>query len=155
MSDPSVRRTRESWFVAFVIVGFCLAAMWLSLSFERMPPILKRGIQPSDFPQLVCIVIVLMTAYMVWRDPVSVTEPMGSRTLGTLLLMGLFVAACSIDLFLALAIFAACLSIFWGERRPAYIAIVGLLVPIAVFFLFDLVFKIRFPRGWLTNMWYG
>lgn len=155
MSEPSAHRSLESWLIALLIVGFCAAAIWLSLSFDKMPPILKRGIQPADFPQLVCASIILMTAYMVWRDPVVVKEPMGSKTIGTLLLMIVFAAACTIDLFFALAVFAAALTVFWGERRPAFIALVGLLVPVAVFFLFDLVFKIRFPRGWLTNMWYG
>lgn len=155
MSDYPLRRSFESWLVALLIIAFCLAAIWLSFSFEKMPPILKRGIQPSDFPQIVCICIILMTLYMVWRDPVKVTEPMGSKTPGTMVLMLLFVLICSIDLFLALSLFAAGLCIYWGERRIGLIALVGLLVPVGVFFLFDQVFKIRFPRGWLTNMWYG
>ena len=120
-----------------------------------MPPILKRGIQPSDFPQMVCVAIILMTVYMFWRDPVTVVEPMGSKTRGTIVLMFLFVLLTQLDLFLALALFAAALSIYWGERSFKRIAIVGLIVPVTVFFLFDQVFKIRFPRGLLTNLWYG
>ena len=92
---------------------------------------------------------------MIWRDPVTVVEPMGKKTPGTIVLMALFVALCSIDLFIALGLFAVALSMYWGERRPVLLATVGLLVPVALFFLFDLVFKIRFPRGVLTNMWYG
>lgn len=138
-----------------MIIAFCLAAIWLSLSFEKMPPILKRGIQPADFPQLVCVTIILMTLYMFWRDPVIVVEKMGSKTLGTLLLMFLFVLLTQIDLFLALALFAAGLSLYWGERRLSRLCLVGLAVPVGVFFLFDQVFKIRFPRGLLTNYWYG
>jgi len=83
-----------------------------------MPPILKRGIQPSDFPQMVCVAIILMTLYMFWRDPVTIVEPM-------------------------------------GERSFLRLIMVGLVVPVTVFFLFDQVFKIRFPRGLLTNLWYG
>ena len=96
-----------------------------------------------------------MTAYMTWRDPVTVAEPMGKKTPGTIVLMAVFVALCSIDLFIALSLFAVALTMYWGERRPVFIAMVGLLVPIVIFFLFDLVFKIRFPRGLLTNLWYG
>lgn len=150
-----IKNTPESWLVALVIVGFSLAAIWLSLSFEKMPPILKRGIQPADFPQIVCCTIILLCAYMVWRDPVRVIEPMGSKTMGTLLLMLLFVALVQIDLFLALAIFACLLALYWGERKIHNLLLVGLAVPIGVFFLFDQIFKIRFPRGLLTNMWYG
>jgi len=120
-----------------------------------MPPILKRGIQPADFPQLVLGLIILLTLYMFWRDPVSIVEPMGSKTIGSLVLMVLFVLLTQIDLFLALALFAAMLSLYWGERRITRLLIVGLVVPVTVFFLFDQVFKIRFPRGLLTNMWYG
>lgn len=149
------KNTIESWIVAFVIIGFCLAAIWLSLSFEKMPPILKRGIQPADFPQIVCWTIILLTLYMLWRDPVRVIEPMGSKTLGSLLLMIIFVALTQVDLFLALAVFATLLALYWGERRVSRLLIVGLAVPVGVFFLFDQVFKIRFPRGLLTNMWYG
>jgi len=141
--------------VGVAIIAFCIAAIWLSLSFEKMPPILKRGIQPADFPQLVLALIILMTLYMLWRDPVRVVEPMGSKTLGTIVLMVLFVLLAEIDLFLALAVFAAGLSLYWGERRFSRLIIVGLVVPVTVFFLFDQVFKIRFPRGLLTNLWYG
>ncbi|MBX2885791.1 MAG: tripartite tricarboxylate transporter TctB family protein [Granulosicoccus sp.] len=150
-----VKNSPESWLVALVIIAFCVSAIWLSTSFEKMPPILKRGIQPADFPQMVCCAIILLTLYMLWRDPVKVTEPMGSKTIGSLLLMLLFVALAQIDLFLALGIFAALLAMYWGERRILSILLVGLAVPVGVFFLFDQVFKIRFPRGLLTNMWYG
>ncbi len=155
MSPLSTKRTAESWLVGLVIIVFCLSAIGLSLSFEKMPPILKRGIQPADFPQLVLGLIILLTLYMIWRDPVRIVEPMGSKTIGTLVLMVLFALLTQIDLFLALAIFAASLSLFWGERRFSRLLIVGLAVPVTVFFLFDQVFKIRFPRGLLTNLWYG
>jgi len=146
----SSRSSLESWLVGLIIIAFCLAAIWLSLSFEKMPPILKRGIQPADFPQLLCGTIILLTLYMLWRNPVIVVEPMGSKTIGTLLLMLLFVALTQIDFFLALAIFAMGLSAYWGERRLQRLSIVGVLIPV-----FDMVFEIRFPRGLLTNLWYG
>jgi len=104
---------------------------------------------------MVCIGMILMTLYMFWRDPVTIVEPMGSKTIGSLLLMFLFVLLTQIDLFIALAIFATALSIYWGERRFPQLFLVGLIVPATVFFLFDQVFKIRFPRGLLTNLWYG
>lgn len=150
-----VKNTPESWLVSIIIIAFCLAAIWLSLSFEKMPPILKRGIQPADFPQIVCWTTILLTGYMLWRDPVRVIEPMGNKTMGTLLLMVVFVALVQIDLFIALAIFAALLALYWGERKIKNILLVGLAIPVGVFFLFDQVFKIRFPRGLLTNLWYG
>lgn len=145
----------ERWIVPALIIAFCVGAIVLTTQFDRMPPILKRGIQPSDFPQLICGLIILCTLIMVFRDPVKTEGNIGVKPLGTLALMGMFALLTQIDLFLALGIFAAALSAFWGERRIGMILLVGLIVPVTVFFLFDRVFEIRFPRGLLTNLWYG
>ena len=61
----------------------------------------------------------------------------------------------SIACLVKFMIFAAALTFYWGERRPLMLATVGLVMPLAIFFLFDQVFEIRFPRGLLTNLWYG
>jgi len=49
---------------------------------------------------MVCVAIILMTLYMFWRDPVTVVEPMGSKTIGSIVLMFLFVLLTQVDLFL-------------------------------------------------------
>ena len=143
------------WLVPLVIVLFCAVAIYMTTTFAKMPPILKRGIQPADFPRLVCLLIIAMTILMVWRDPVRQVERIASTTWMTIVAMFGFVALVQIDLFLALTIFAVALSILWGERRPLLLAMLGLLIPFSVFLLFDLVFKIRFPHGLLTSIWYG
>ena len=73
-------------------------------------------------------------------------------TLG--LLFGFLIIA-DVDFFLGLGLFATILSILWGERRAWAIIFVGFFVPLAVFFFFDILFEVRFPRGLLTNLWYG
>jgi len=120
-----------------------------------MPPILKRGIQPSDFPQLILGMITCLTLAMVWLDPIRVRERLKNRTTGTIALFGLFAVTTAIDFMLALSVLAVALSAWWGERRISRLAIVGLAIPLIIFFLFDQVFEIRFPRGLLTNIWYG
>lgn len=155
MNQPTRQHSIESILITLLIIAFCCAAIWISLSFDRMPPILKRGIQPADFPQLVCIFIILLTLLMFWRDPIRIMEPISSKTLGSIALMALFAALSNVDLFLALGVFAGLLAFYWGERRVFYLLGVSLLLPVAVFFLFDQVFEIRFPRGLLTNLWYG
>ncbi len=143
------------WLVPAGIVALSVAAIAISTTFDRMPPILKRGIQPSDFPQLVAGLIIALTALMAWRDPpVAVGNP-GRTTWLTLLLMAVFAALTPVDFFLALGVFAVLLAALWGERRPAALAVVGALVPLAVFILFDQAFEVRFPRGILTSLWYG
>ncbi len=154
-NTPDTRRQFERWFVPLLIIAFCVAAFWLTTTFKKMPPILKRGIQPSDFPQLLLTAIVVLTLAMMWIDPVRTKERLQGTVLGTLVLFAVFAGLTSIDFFLALAVFAFALTFYWGERRASMLALVGLVMPLAIFFLFDQVFEIRFPRGLLTNLWYG
>lgn len=145
----------ERWLVPAAIIAFCLGTWWITTGFDRMPPILKRGIQPSDFPQLIAGLIIFLTLLMMVLDPVRVAERVGNRTWASMALMVVFSLATLVDFFLALAIFAVGLALLWGERRASALALVGLVMPSAVFLLFDLVFRIRFPRGLLTSLWYG
>lgn len=149
------RHQFERWLIPLLIIIFCLGAYWVTTTFKTMPPILKRGIQPADFPQLLLAVLILLTLVMVWKDPIVIKEKMQPATLGTIALFAVFAALTAIDLFLALGAFAAALAAFWGERRVQMLAVIGIVVPLAIFFLFDLGFEIRFPRGLLTNLWYG
>lgn len=56
-------------------------------------------------------------------------------------------------LALIAVIFIMC--IVWGERRLWLAGLVALITPASIFLLFDLVLKIRFPRGVFTNLYYG
>lgn len=145
----------ERWMVPAAIIAFCAVAWWVTMGFDRMPPILKRGIQPSDFPQLIAGLIVFLTLVMLVLDPVRVSKRVAGKTWSSMALMGVFAGVTLIDFFLALALFSVGLALIWGERRSLVLAFVGVVVPVAVFFLFDLAFRIRFPRGLLTNLWYG
>ncbi len=145
----------ERFLVPAIIIAFCVAAFWMSTTFRDMPPILKRGMQPSDFPQLLLGLIICLTLAMAWFDPITVRERLQGRTIGTLAVFLVFALVTAVDFILALAVFAAALAALWGERRLTVLALVGLVVPALIFFLFDQVFEIRFPRGALTNLWYG
>jgi len=153
--DQTGPRAAPRVIVPLVILVLCATAFYLTTTFDRVPPILKRGIQPSDFPQLVILLIAALALWLALRD----REPAPQRLPATVyitmgLLIGFSVLAL-VDLFIALGAFAVAMSAVWGERRAWALALVGLVVPVAVFFLFDIVFEIRFPRGVLTNLWYG
>ena len=153
--QPANKQMIERWLVPALIVAFCGIAFWLTTEFDRMPPILKRGIQPSDFPQLVAGLILLLTLLMVILEPVKSMDSIGLRSWGTIFLIPVFALISQLDLFLALGVCAASLAAWWGERKPRNLLLVGIVVPTAIFLLFDLVFRIRFPRGLLINLWYG
>ncbi|SHK41283.1 Tripartite tricarboxylate transporter TctB family protein [Shimia gijangensis] len=149
------RRDISRYAVPLGIIAFCVWAYWLSTQFERVPPILKRGMQPSDFPQLVIGLIIMLSVWLLFRDESEAPERLTKMVQMTMGLLIGFLLISQVDLFLALGLFAASLTALWGERRVLAIVLVGLIAPIAVFFLFDGIFEVRFPRGLLTNLWYG
>ena len=59
------------------------------------------------------------------------------------------------DMFLALMVVIFIMCIVWGERRYWLAALIAIVTPITIFLLFDLVLKVRFPRGILTELYYG
>lgn len=150
------------------LIIFCVLTYWQTTQFDRVPPILLRGMQPADFPQMVLLLIVCLSAvllFQAWRsgpptpkaDDASddLSRAMSPNVWKTMGLFIIFAALAPIDLFLGLGVFALCLTALWGERRIWALMLVGLIAPLLIFFLFDQVFEIRFPRGLLTNLWYG
>jgi putative tricarboxylic transport membrane protein len=59
------------------------------------------------------------------------------------------------DMFLALAVVIFLMCIVWGERRYWLAAVLAVVTPLSIFLLFDLVLQIRFPRGIVTELYYG
>lgn len=136
-------------------IAFCLLAYWLSTQFDRVPPILLRGMQPEDFPQMVLLVIIALSVLvMIFEKPVE-HDPVGINVWTSLGLFVVFSLLSWIDLFLSLGVFAGALAWIWGERRIWGLGLVAIISPALIFFMFDVVFRIRFPRGILTNLWYG
>ena len=147
-------RAASRWIVPLVILAFVAVAYYLTTTFDRVPPILKRGIQPSDFPQLVILLIVGLAIWLLWKDREPAPAPLPPVVLATLGLLVAFPLLAFVDLFLALGALGVALSALWGERRPWALILVAVVMPVAVFLLFDTAFEIRFPRGVLTNLWY-
>ncbi len=137
------------------IIMFCIIAYWFSTQFDRVPPILKRGMQPSDFPQLVIGLIIMLSVFLLFRDTSPAPERLSALVQKTMGLLIGFLLIAEVDLFLGLAAFGAALSALWGERRIWALLLVGIVAPVVIFFLFDGIFEVRFPRGLLTNLWYG
>ncbi|MBW4709756.1 tripartite tricarboxylate transporter TctB family protein [Roseobacter sp. YSTF-M11] len=137
------------------IVVFCLVAYWLSTQFDRVPPILLRGMQPADFPQMVLLLIMALSVLVMIFDKPIQHEPMGVNVWTSLGLFVVFALLAQVDMFLGLGVFAGALAFAWGERRILGAGLVAIVSPTLIFLLFDMVFRIRFPRGLLTNLWYG
>lgn len=154
-AESTGRRAVSRIAVPLIILVFCATAFWLTTTFERVPPILKRGIQPSDFPQLVILLMAGLAVWVLLRDSEPAPGKIPPVVWGTLLLIIVFPLLTIIDLFLGLGITGLGISLLWGERRVWALATVMLIMPLAIFLLFDMAFSIRFPRGVFTSLWYG
>ena len=150
------------------LIIFCGLTFWQTTQFDRVPPILLRGMQPADFPQMVLLLIVSLCVGLLYQalrnvqqEPTTdagaddFTHAMSFNVWKTMGLFLIFAAIAPVDLFLGLGVFALCLTVLWGERRFRALVLVSLISPLSIFLLFDQVFEIRFPRGILTNIWYG
>lgn len=159
MTEPSAesagRARLNRLLPPLAILAIAGIAYHLTTTFDRVPPILKRGIQPSDFPQLVIGLIAALSIWLLIRGRESAPRPLPSVVWVTMAVLLVFPILTAVDLFLALGVSAGALAACWGERRIPALLLVSVLIPVVVFLLFDLGFEIRFPRGLLTNLWYG
>ncbi|MEQ9121646.1 MAG: tripartite tricarboxylate transporter TctB family protein, partial [Alphaproteobacteria bacterium] len=78
------------------------------------------------------------------------------QTWATALLLGVFyVLTEAVDMMAALIVVMFALCMVWGERRWPVAAQVAFGTTAAIFFSFDLLLEVRFPRGLFTDMYYG
>lgn len=143
------------WMIPGLIILFCVVAFYFTTQFDRVPEILKRGIQPSDFPQLILLLLIGLACLLPFEKTQHNRPAVPPSVFISLSLLIVFVLLTYLDFFIALGCFGGLLSFSWGERRLGALFLVTLFFPTFVFFLFDLVFEVRFPRGLLTNLWYG
>ena len=115
--------------------------------------------QPRSFPIFLMVLIAVLNAVLIFqlmggsRMPHPIQPP--QTWISMVLMLVFYLITTYADMFLALMIVIFLMCIVWGERRFWLAGLVALVTPITIFFLFDLVLKVRFPRGILTELYYG
>jgi hypothetical protein len=146
--------------VPLVIFAFCAIVIYLASQLDIAPPIIVGpAMQPRSFPIFLMVLIALLNTVLIWQLARGQEMPRVSQPPATwisIVLMAVFyVLATYVDMFIALIVVMFIMTIVWGERRIWLAALVSVLTPVSIFLLFDLVLEIRFPRGILTNLYYG
>tara|TARA_Y100001970_G_C13981254_1_gene723271 strand:- start:382 stop:888 length:507 start_codon:yes stop_codon:yes gene_type:complete len=143
----------------FVILLFSLFAFIVTFTFDQVPPILNRGIQPATFPKILLILIICLTSFLYFlsiKSPWSTGNKLERPFYLTLFILILFVLIAKfLDFFLAIGTLSFLISFFWGERRIYYLFIVSIIFPIIVFIFFETILGLRFPSGIITNFYYN
>ena len=144
--------------ISIIISSGVIIVVALNLE-EAAPIIVGDGLQPRVFPIFLMTLSIFLALIMIWqffKSPPKSSIAERFPTIGSILLFGLFyILASYIDLFIGLATVIFLMSRLWGNKRILSNLALAVITPLTIFLLFDLVLKIRFPRGLLTDWYYG
>ena len=149
---------KDEFKVSFIIVLISIILLINTFSFDIVPPILNRGIQPATFPKALLILIISLTLiiyYLSIKNPWKIGKKLPKTFFLTLLSFLIFVVISkTLDFFLAISVLSIFVSYNWGERRIFYLLLVSIIFPILVFIFFETILGLRFPPGIITNLYY-
>ena len=150
---------RDEFKVSFIIILTSVALLITTFTFDIVPPILNRGIQPATFPKALLVLIIVMTLliyYSATKNPWKVQNKLPKSFFLTLLSFLIFVVISkTLDFFLAISVLSVFVSYYWGEKRIIYLLLVGIIFPVIVFVFFETILGLRFPPGIITNIYYS
>jgi len=149
---------KDEFKVSFIILSTSIILLISTFSFDIVPPILNRGIQPATFPKGLLVLIIVLTSivyYLSFKNPWEIKKKLPKPFFLTIISFIVFVIISkTLDFFLAISILSIFVSYCWGERRIFYLILVSIIFPIIVFIFFETILGLRFPPGIITNIYY-
>ena len=149
---------KDEFKVFSVIIIVSTVLLISTFSFDTVPPILNRGIQPATFPKGLLVLIITLTSFIYFlsfKNPWSKEKELPKTFFLTILSFIIFIVISkTLDFFLAIAVLSVFVSYSWGERRIFYLLLVSIIFPFIVFVFFEMILGLRFPPGIITNLYY-
>ena len=149
---------RDEFKVFFIIILVSIFLLISTFSFDKVPPILNRGIQPATFPKGLLVLIIILTSFIYFlsfKNPWKKEKKLPKTFFLTILSFIIFIIISkTLDFFLAIAVLSVFVSYNWGERRIFYLLLVSIIFPFVVFVFFEMILGLRFPPGIITNLYY-
>ena len=149
---------RDEFKVFFIIILVSIFLLISTFSFDKVPPILNRGIQPATFPKGLLVIIITLTSFIYFlsfKNPWKKEKKLPKTFFLTILSFIIFIIISkTLDFFLAIAVLSVFVSFNWGERRIFYLLLVSIIFPFVVFVFFEMILGLRFPPGIITNLYY-
>ncbi len=149
---------KDEFKVSFIIIFISIILLITTFTFDIVPPILNRGIQPATFPKGLLVLIIFLTSivyYLSINKPWKIQKRLPQSFFLTLLSFIIFIVISkTLDFFLAISLLSVFISYCWGERRIFYLILVSIIFPIIVFVFFETILGLRFPPGIITNIYY-
>ena len=149
---------KDEFKVSFIIIFISIILLITTFTFDIVPPILNRGIQPATFPKGLLVLIIFLTSivyYLSLNKPWKIQKRLPQSFFLTMLSFIVFIVISkTLDFFLAISLLSIFVSYCWGERRIIYLILVSIIFPIIVFVFFETILGLRFPPGIITNIYY-
>ena len=149
---------KDEFKVSLTIIFISIILLITTFTFDIVPPILNRGIQPATFPKGLLVLIIFLTSivyYLSLNKPWKIQKRLPQSFFLTLLSFIVFIVISkTLDFFLAISLLSVFVSYCWGERRIIYLILVSIIFPIIVFVFFETILGLRFPPGIITNIYY-
>ena len=133
---------KDEFKVFFIIILVSIILLISTFTFDIVPPILNRGIQPATFPKGLLVLIITLTSviyYLSFKKPWKKEKKLPKNFFLTILSFIFFIIISkSLDFFLAISVLSVFVSYNWGEKRFFYLFLVGIIFPLFVFIFFGI-----------------
>ena len=152
---------KKLYFIPLFLTVFSSVVIFLSLQLETSPEmIVGDSMQARSFPiflmviNLLLIGILSLQFYKTYPKEVELEK---FPTWSSMLLFLVFYILIQVtgDMFVAIPVVMFLMGLTWGQKKLWISLTNAIITPMSIFFLFDYVLQVRFPRGWLTNIYYG
>ena len=152
---------KKLYIIPLFLTLFSFVVIYLSLQLDTSPEmIVGDSMQARSFPIFLMVINLLLVAilslqfYKTYPKEIELEKfPTWSSML--LFLIFYIIILISGDMFVAIPIVMFLMSLTWGQKKVWVSLTNAIVTPLSIFLLFDYVLQVRFPRGWLTNIYYG
>ena len=152
---------KKLYIIPIFLTLFSFVVIYLSLQLDISPEmIVGDSMQARSFPIFLMVINLLLVGilslqfYKTYPKEVELEKfPTWSSML--LFLIFYIIIFISGDMFVAIPIVMFLMGLTWGQKKVWVSLTNAIVTPLSIFLLFDYVLQVRFPRGWLTNIYYG
>ena len=139
---------------------FSIAIILISLQLDTSPEmIVGDSMQARSFPIFLMVINLILISVLFLQFFRNYPEKIKLEIFTTWFSMFLFLLfyflTITTDMFIGITVCMFLMGYTWGEKRMWVNLSNAIITPGLIFILFDYVLRIRFPRGILTNIYYG
>ena len=152
---------KKLYIIPLFLTLLSFVVIYLSLQLDTSPEmIVGDSMQARSFPIFLMVINLLLVGilslqfYKTYPKEIELEKfPTWSSML--LFLVFYIIILISGDMFVAIPIVMFLMGLTWGQKKIWISLTNAIVTPLSIFLLFDYVLQVRFPRGWLTNIYYG